>query len=189
MDTDNNDYGPEPGAPVHGSWSQVWNPKTGHGEPDGAHYVSMLWLSGEHFGHDWFGNDFVSYTTGGWQTEDPIFVDKYLDHERYRFSIERDGERYTMSVSGRFYYGGVTTYRASRRFREPPVTWHYNQQAAEYDGSHDEKRREGSDELHTWPSGSAYPDYFLFGDPHINFYEGSAEFDDLDLYVPEVDSH
>ena len=187
MDTDNNDSGAAPGATVHGAWSSVWNPRTARGEPDGSHYVSMLWLDGRSFGHDWFGNGFVSFTPGGWQTEDAIFTDKYLDGERYRFTIERDGERYAMSVAGRFYYGGVTTYRASRRFREPPVTWHYNQTAAEYTvPGHDEVRRYGGVEVHTWPQGSAYPDYFLFGDPHINFYEGTAEFDDLDLYLPDA---
>lgn len=185
MDTDNNENGLLPGA-VHGPWSMVWNPETRRGEPDGSHYVSMLWLDGRHFGHDWFGNDFVSFTPGGWQTTDTIFTDKYLDDERYRFTIERDGERYTMSVTGRFHYGGVTTYRGSRQFREPPVTWHYNQTAAEYAPiEHDEVRHYGGVELHTWPAGSAYPDHFFFGDPHINFYEGTAEFDDLDLYLPD----
>lgn len=186
MDTDNNEDGPEPGATVHGTWSKVWNPQTRRGEPDGSHYVSMLWLDGRRFGHDWFGNDFVSFTPGGWQTEEPIFTDKYLDGERYRFTIERDGERYTMSVTGRFHHGGVTTYRGSRRFRDPPVTWHYNQTAGEYaPAAYDEVRRESGVERHTWPAGSAYPDYFFFGDPHINFYEGTAEFDDLDLYLPD----
>lgn len=186
MDTDNNEYGPEPGAPVTGTWSKVWNPQTGRGEPDGSRYVSMLWLDGTGFGHDWFGNSFVSYTPGGWQIGDAVMTDKYLDGERYRFAIERDGERYTMSVTGRFHHGGLTTYRASRGFREPPVTWHYNQTAAEYSpATHDEVRRFGGAEVHTWPAGSAYPDHFFFGDPHINFYEGTAEFDDLDLYLPD----
>jgi hypothetical protein len=36
----------------------------------------------------------------------------------------------------------------------------------------------------TWPPDSSYPDHFFFGDPHINYYEGIAEFDDLKLYVP-----
>jgi hypothetical protein len=184
MDTDNNDDGLEAGAPRGETWSKVWNPRTGRGETDGSHYVSMIWLDGTRFGHDWWGNEFVSYTAGGWQSG-AIFADKYLDGERYRFAIERDGERYTMSVTGRFHHGGVTTYRGSRRFRDPPVTWHYNQTAAEYAGDHDELRRIGGTELHTWPAGSAYPDYFFFGDPHINFYEGTAEFDDLDLYLPD----
>lgn len=186
MDTDNNEYGPEPSAPVHGTWSKVWNPKLGRGEPDGDRYISMLWLDGTSFGHDWFGNEFVSYTPGGFIAGDTTMTDKYLDGERYRFAIERDGERYTMSVTGRFHHGGVTTYRASRRFRDPPVTWHYNQTAAEYaPADRDEVRRFGGAEVHTWPAGSAYPDHFFFGDPHINFYEGTAEFDDLDLYLPD----
>jgi hypothetical protein len=184
MDTDNTDNGLESGAPSGESWSKVWNPRTGRGETDGSHYISMIWLDGTRFGHDSWGNEFVSYTPGGWQTG-AIFADKYLDGARYRFAIERDGERYTMSVTGRFHHGGVTTYRGSRRFRDPPVIWHYNQTAAEYAADHDELRRIGGTELHTWPAGSAYPDYFFFGDPHINFYEGAAEFDDLDLYLPD----
>lgn len=185
MDTDNNHYEPAAGAPADGTWSKVWNPQTRRGEPDGSHYVSMLWLDGESFGDDWYGNRFISYTPGGWYAE-PTFTDKYLDGERYRFAIERDGERYTLSVTGRFYYGGYTTYRASRRFRDTPVTWHYNQTADEYvPADHDELRSYGGAEHHTWPAASAYPDYFLFGDPHINFYEGTAEFDDLELYLPD----
>jgi hypothetical protein len=145
----------------------------------------MIWLDGTSFGHDWYGNRFVSYTAGGWQTDGSVFVDKYLDGESYRFAIERDGAAYTMSVSGRFHHGGHTTYRASRRFTEPAVTWHYNQTPSEGPGgAHDEVRRVGGHEVHTWPADAAYPDHFFFGDPHINFYEGSAEFDDLALYLP-----
>ena len=178
MDSDNNME----------EWSQVWNPRLGRPERDGSHYVSMIWLNGESFGRDFTGNTFVSYTPGGWQ-EDAIFADKYLDGERYVFTIERDGERYTMSVSGRFYHGGQTTYRASRRFREPPVTWHYNQTAEEYGSPYfNETKAYGDTSFETWPPGSAYPDSFLFGDPHINFYEGTAEYDDLKLYLPASES-
>lgn len=184
MDTDNNEYGPEPGASTRGTWSSVWNPRLGRAEPDGSRYVSMIWLDGSSVGHDWFGNEFVSYTPGGWQ-KGPVFVDKYLDGERYRFAIERDGERYTMSVSGRFFHGGTTTYRASRTFTQPPVTWHYNQTPAEL--AHApiaDERRYGDEVVRAWPRDAGYPDHFFFGDPHINFYEGSAAFDDLELYLP-----
>lgn len=34
---------------------------------------------------------------------------------------------------------------------------------------------------------SAYPDYFLLGIPHINYYEGSAVIDDVKLFVPGQD--
>lgn len=65
--------------------------------------------------------------------------------------------------------------------------YHYNQTAEEYDGRHnaDWSYAEGAyvDE-DIWPAGSAYPDYFLIGIPHTNFYEGSAHIDDVRLYVP-----
>jgi hypothetical protein len=126
----------------------------------------------------------MSYTPGGWM-KGAIFVDKYLDGESYVFAIERDGDAYTMSVSGRFHHGGVRTYEASRKFREPPVTWHYNQDPAEYTPPHfNEKKTYGGRTFDTWPGGSAYPDHFFFGDPHINYYEGTADFDDLKLYEP-----
>ena len=37
---------------------------------------------------------------------------------------------------------------------------------------------------HTWPAGSEYPDTFIIGDPHLNFYEGRAVVDDITLLVP-----
>jgi hypothetical protein len=65
------------------------------------------------------------------------------------------------------------------------VTWHYNQTPDEYDPpDRDEVRTIGGRAVRTWPAGSAYPDHFFFGDPHINFYEGTADFDDLKLYLP-----
>ena len=66
------------------------------------------------------------------------------------------------------------------------MVWHYNQDAAEYDiADRNQLKTFNGIEHNTWPQGSAYPDYFFFGDPHINYYEGSARFDDLKLYLPE----
>jgi hypothetical protein len=178
MDTDNN-------FARGASWSRVWYPQAGRAVEEGSHYVSMIWLRGDDFGSDWTGNEFVSFTPAGWQPG-PTFVDQYLDDEPYVFVIERDGERYTLSVAGRFRHGGRTTYRASRRFRDAPPTWHYNQTPQEYAPPHyNQVRTYGGQEHQTWPAGSAYPDHFFFGDPHINYYEGTAEFSDLKLYLPE----
>lgn len=174
MDTDNNMT----------TWSNVWNPVTGRAEPDGSRYVSMIWLRGDDFGDDWTGNQFTSYTPDGWKFE-PTFVDKYLEGESYVFTIERDRNHYTMSVSGRFHHGGVTTYRASRPFRKPPVTWHYNQTPREYQPAvFNQTRTYQGTTYDTWPAGSEFPDFFFFGDPHINYYEGTADFDDVKLYLP-----
>jgi len=178
MDTDNNNYDGS-------SWSKVWNPHTGRAEEDGSHYISMIWLQGNDFGSNWTGNEFTSYTPDGFK-EGAIFVDKYLDDEEYVFAIERDGESYTMSVSGNFYYGGKTTYTASRKFKEDPLTWHYNQMPEEYtEPFYNQLKTFNGKTYETWPEGSSYPDYFFFGDPHINYYEGTALFDDVKLYLPK----
>jgi hypothetical protein len=36
-----------------------------------------------------------------------------------------------------------------------------------------------------WPADQGWPDFFAFGDPHINFYEGSVLFDDIKLEIVE----
>ena len=66
--------------------------------------------------------------------------------------------------------------------------WHYNQTPGEYDGAFNSTLTFsgpfGSYTKEQWPAGSAYPDFFVIGDPHLNFYEGSATIDDLRMYVP-----
>ena len=182
MDTDNNNAGlVTPGA---GPWSQVWNPKSAQAEQDGSHYIGMIWLQGL-FGDDLTGNDFLTYTPDGWKTGGTLFVDKYLDGERYLFAIERDGENYTMSVTGKFYYGGTKTYQATRAFKDKPAIWHYNQTPDEYKVSLlSQIKSYNGYAVDTWPAGSYYPDYFFFGDPHINYYEGTADYEKLKLFVP-----
>jgi hypothetical protein len=68
--------------------------------------------------------------------------------------------------------------------------WHYNQTADEYDGRFDRSLTYTGPtgryvDEHIWPAGSAYPDSFIIGDPHLNFYEGSAVIDDIRLLVPD----
>ncbi len=173
MDTDDN-------LPL---WSSIWNPTKNAAETS-SKYVSMIWLDGRDWGNDWTGNTFTSWTPGGFK-EGPIFADGYLPGESYTFTIEREADGYTMTSSGRFRFGGVTTYRGHRSFKEAPVTWHYNQTAGEYDGAFDQTKTFGGKATSTWPAGSAYPDFFFFGDPHINYYAGTADFDDVKLYLPE----
>jgi hypothetical protein len=35
-----------------------------------------------------------------------------------------------------------------------------------------------------WPAGATWPDWFMLGDPHANFYAGEVYYDDLRLEVP-----
>ena len=180
MDTDNNNYDGT-------SWSYVYNPNSYRFVEDGNMFTDLIWLNGENFGEDMTGNYFLSWTPAGWQTEEgnTNFADKYLPHETYTFMIERTPEYYTMSVSGKFYYGGETTYKASKKVDEYPVVWHYNRNEP-YDGSKNQILTYNGKTINTWPANSYYPDYFFCGDPHINFYEGSAEFDDIKLWRGHV---
>jgi hypothetical protein len=66
--------------------------------------------------------------------------------------------------------------------------WHFNQSPDEYDGSYDTSwKYEGPfgtfSVEHSWPKGSAYPDYFIIGDPHTNYYEGSAALTNLKMFI------
>ncbi len=113
-----------------------------------------------------------------------------LPSEFYRFAIERVDGGYTMEMTGTFRHIGKATLRYHRKFVQDGVPiWHYNQRADEYDGAYNATwtyTGSAGTYMHenTWPAGSAYPDYFMIGDPHTNFYEGRAHIDDIKLFVP-----
>ncbi|SNS01273.1 hypothetical protein [Actinomadura mexicana] len=113
-----------------------------------------------------------------------------LPKAAYRFAIERDRTGYTLEMSGPFLHTGQATLRVHHDFVENgrPI-WHYNQTPGEYDGRFDRrlvhKGPAGTYTTeHSWPKGSAYPDSFIIGDPHLNYYEGEAYVDDVRLYIP-----
>ena len=180
MDTDNNNYDGD-------AWSYVFNPNTSRFEKDGNMFTGMIWLNGENFGDDFTGNFFCNWTPAGWQTEEwnTNFADKYIAGQTYTFTIERTPEFISMSVSGKFYYGGDTIYTVTKEITEFPVVWHYNRDEP-YDGSKNELKEYYRQAYDTWPENSYYPDFFFCGDPHINFYEGSAEYDDIRLWKGTV---
>ncbi|CAA9351582.1 MAG: FIG01205464: hypothetical protein [uncultured Nocardioidaceae bacterium] len=113
-----------------------------------------------------------------------------LPRASYTFAVERDTTGYTVEMSGPFRHIGRTTLRYHHDFVEDgrPI-WHYNQTAQEYDGRFDRSLSHTGPTgsyltEHAWPAGSAYPDFFIIGDPHLNYYEGSAVVDDIRLFVP-----
>lgn len=129
-------------------------------------------------------------TFGGAIVSQVDLMPELLPKEKYTFAVERRDGQYVMEVSGYFRHVGRQTYRYSQPFDDGqyPI-YHYNQTADEYDGRHnrDWHYRVGDAEYtdrDVWPAGSAYPDNFLIGIPHTNFYEGSANIDDIRLYVP-----
>lgn len=112
-----------------------------------------------------------------------------LPKESYTFAIERDEKGYTIEMEGPFLYSGYKKMRFSHKFVEGErAIWHYNQTIPEYDGKFDRPYKfvgySGSYLMESiWPVGSAYPDSFIIGDPHLNYYEGSAIIDDIKMYV------
>jgi hypothetical protein len=108
--------------------------------------------------------------------------------QKYRFAVERDETGYTLEIQGDFRFVGTKTFRFHRSFLQDhhPI-WHYNQTREEYDGSYDQswiyEGPFGNLQInHTWPKESAYPDFFIIGCPHTNYYEGSAAITNLRLY-------
>jgi hypothetical protein len=146
------------------------------------------------------GNNFISETECGTFIQgqvDPILVSaaeikpELMPEQTYQFAIERDETGYTMEMSGNFRFIGQATLRYHRDFIQNgyPI-WHYNNTPEEYVGQFDDSftlsGEYGSFPVnHTWPDDSAYPDYFIIGDPHLTHYEGQATVDNIRLYVPK----
>ena len=113
-----------------------------------------------------------------------------MPNESYAFAVERDATGYTLEASGNFARAGRKTLRFHRPFVVDGVPiWHYNAAAGDYDGRFNadlvqEEAYGGAIWPDQWPAGSAYPDYFVIGDPYTNAYEGSASLTDIRLYVP-----
>ncbi|MBE1536056.1 hypothetical protein [Actinomadura algeriensis] len=174
------------------------NPETGEYEPYEAgtgNGVNALFMTDDRRYATMPGTEYLMESECGFAKGGAIVsaVDmrpELLPDRPYTFAVERRGGAYTMEMSGVFAHVGQATFRYTREFVEDgePI-WHYNQKPEEYDGRFDaDWTWEGPGgtlvDRDTWPAGSAYPDRFMIGDPHMNFYEGRAKVDDVRLYVP-----
>jgi hypothetical protein len=153
----------------------------------GIHPAMMIWLDGRSTGTMRTGKQFITYAAGAWQREAQIdairAVDAYKPNTWYRVLIERSEGHYTIEVSGDFAHGGQQTYRASLDYADNCV-WHYNNTPEELaPRCVDESAWPGLEGFPKWPASGAWPDYFMFGDPHANFYEGKVYYDDVKLEI------
>ena len=162
-------------------WMEIWD--GGSFVASGAQPVMVFAVDGRGQGQELSGKPFLSYSAGAWQPSGKIrAVDGYKPQTWYRVSIERQGDRFTLQVSGDFRYGGNKTYTASIDAADRCV-FHYNRQPLAagspcIDSSHYPSL---TAQHPNWPAGVGYPDYFMFGDPHSNYYEGKVYYDDLRL--------
>jgi len=98
------------------------------------------------------GRPFLSWSNGALQPTGAIrAVDAYKDNTWYSACVERNDTNFVLSVSGDFKWGEQQTYVGSI-----PIASVY--QAEE-----------------------GIPDFFMFGDPHNNYYSGFVYYDDIRL--------
>ena len=146
--------------------------------------VNVIALDGKSATHTAFGKKFISYVDNKWQHISDVPMDFYLPNEWYTVTFVRTALFYQFSITGNFKNGGLTTYKDKINIRKNCV-FHYNQTAAELAPACVDNRKQnflGKDFV-SWPKNSAYPEYFMFGEPHINYYEGNVLVDDITLEV------
>ena len=126
---------------------------------DGQHPIMMFGLDKDGWDNGDNGLPFLAWSNGALQPSGEIrAVDAYKDNTWYSACIERNPTDFVLTVSGDFKFGGQQTYIATI-----PVKLVYQAQ-------------------------TGIPDFFMFGDPHNNYYRGSVYYDDIKLEAWQPDS-
>lgn len=88
------------------------------------------------------------------------------------------------AIEGRFKNARQTIYTDRIDYRNHCI-YHYNQTPEELvpDCIDNSEQVFSGENFTAWPRGSAYPEYFRLGEPHINYYEGIVLVDDITLEV------
>ena len=119
---------------------------------DGRHPIMMFGLDRNGADSDRVGLPFISWSNGALQPSSVIrAVDAYKDNTWYSACIERNPTHFALTVAGDFKYGGAETYVGLI-----PISSVYRAE-------------------------SGVPDFFMFGDPHNNYYRGQVFYDDVKL--------
>jgi hypothetical protein len=129
------------------------------------------------------GSPFISYAADKWQDSGDIrAIDSYLPNEWYQVTFTREDNVYTFNIEGNFKYSGINAYHGSIDAAEKCI-WHYNQNSEDLNPNcvNNDFFAELGDQFPFWPQSSGFDDFFMIGDPHINYYEGHVYFDDIQL--------
>jgi hypothetical protein len=119
---------------------------------DGRHPVMVFGLDKNGVDNDRNGLPFLSWSNGVLQPSGLIrAVDAYKDNTWYATCIERNQTHFVLSVAGDFKFGGLQEYVGLI-----PISAVYRAE-------------------------SGVPDFFMFGDPHNNYYRGEVFYDDVKL--------
>jgi hypothetical protein len=119
---------------------------------DGRHPVMMFGVDRDGGDDDSTGRPFLSWSNGTLQPSGAIrAVDAYKDNTWYSACIERNETEFVLTISGDFKWGGRQTYVGTIPLRS------------------------------VYQAGEGIPDFFVFGDPHNNYYRGSVYYDDIKM--------
>ncbi|MCJ8320342.1 MAG: hypothetical protein MJK12_11960 [Colwellia sp.] len=147
--------------------------------------INVIALDGVSETSELFGKKFISYVEQRrWDKQQNVPLDYYLSNQWYEVTFTRTDSFYEFSIKGQFKNGGYTTYQGRIDYKKECV-FHYNQSIEEQNTAcvdHRTKKYLGK-KFTSWPMNSFYPDYFMLGEPHINYYEGSVLVDDMILEV------
>lgn len=143
-----------PSESSNGSWSNIWNGT--EFEQSGEHPVMMFVLDPNAPASERTGRPFISLANGSWNSE---AQDKQI----------RAADAYLDDT-----WYDVCIEKTKEHFRLTMAgDFRYGGKTV-YDAAIDLAKTLN-------PEGT--PDYFMFGDPHANYYEGSVYFDDIKLFV------
>lgn len=119
---------------------------------DGQHPIMMFATSKEGPDDNDNGRPFLSWSQGTLQPFGDIrTADAYNDNTWYNACIERNTKNFVLTTSGNFKWGGQQTYVGTIPVKDVTET------------------------------ANTIPDFFMFGDPHNNYYRGSVYYDDITL--------
>ncbi|MBI3900083.1 MAG: hypothetical protein HY308_17580 [Gammaproteobacteria bacterium] len=164
-------------------WMEIYNGQ--RFMESGETPLMMIGIDGKGTTNELNGKPFYSYAAGVWQPSGKIrAVDAYKSMTWYRASIERNGDRFTLKVTGNFKFGGRKTYKTTINAADKCV-WHYNRKPLAADSPCIDNSHYPSlpNEPALWSANIAWPDFFMFGEPHNNFYEGEVFYDDIRLEI------
>ena len=129
------------------------------------------------------GSPFISFAADTWQASGKVrAIDSYLPNEWYQVTFTRIDNIYTFKIEGNFKHSGNMTYASSIDAAEKCI-WHYNQTSEDLnpDCVNNDFFVDLGEQFPFWPQSSGFDDFFMLGDPHINYYEGHVYYDDIQL--------
>jgi len=151
--------------------------------------VNVIALNDTSDTHTALGKKFIRYVDRRWQKISDTPIDNYLPNEWYTVTFTRTSLFYQFSITGRFKNVGQTTYKNKIDLHKNCI-FHYNQTPEELDTRCIDNHVQTflGQKFTSWPINSAYPDYFMIGEPYINYYGGSVLIDDIKLKTLEATS-